>query len=172
VKSWLASYGQEYDFRDACWGASGAALRAPGYAQGMASSTVVKQRSSAGAKGRKKRSSGKGAGWKALVPLLLCLVLTPFAVQSASILALEGPKAFALLFPWVEVVRSPALHIPPAWLGTLSQGIIYLQFTFYGLLMALTFRAGRYLRAFIIGLVAHFSGLFLVVVLAYFSAKG
>ena len=103
------------------------------------------------------------------MPLLLCLVLTPFAVQSASILALEGPKAFALLFPWVEVVRSPALHIPPAWLETLSQGIIYLQFPVYGLLMTLTFRAGRYLRAFIIGLIAHFSGLFLVVVLAYFA---
>ena len=135
----------------------------------MASSTVVKQRSSAGAKPRKKRSAGKGAGWKALIPLLLCLVLTPFAVQSASILALEGPKAFALLFPWVEVVRSPALHVPPAWLGTLSQWIIYLQFPAYGVLMSLTFRAGRYLRAFIIGLIVHFSGLLAVVVLAYFA---
>lgn len=135
----------------------------------MASSTVVKQRSSAGAKPRKKRSAGKSAGWKALIPLLLCLVLTPFAVQSASILALEGPKAFALLFPWVEVVRSPALHVPPAWLGTLSQWIIYLQFPAYGVLMSLTFRAGRYLRAFIIGLIVHFSGLLAVVVLAYFA---
>ena len=135
----------------------------------MASSTVVKQRSSAGAKARRKRSAGKSAGWKALIPLLLCLVLTPFAVQSASILALEGPKAFALLFPWVEVVRSPALHVPPAWLATLSQWVIYLQFPAYGLLMALTFRAGRYLRAFVIGLIAHFSGLFLVVVLAYLA---
>lgn len=136
----------------------------------MASSTVVRQRSSA--KPRKKRASAGRGGWKALVPLLVCCALTPFAVQAASILALEGPKAFALLYPWVEVVRSPALHVAPAWLGSLSQWIIYLQFPVYGLLMTLTFRAGRYLRAFIIGLIAHFSGLFLVVVLAYLAQKG
>lgn len=91
-------------------------------------------------------------------------------MQAASILALEGPRAFALLYPWVEVVRSPALHLPPAW--PLSQWIIYLQFPVYGLLMMLTFRAGKYLRAFTIGLIAHFSGLFLVVVLAYLAQKG
>ncbi|HLJ79611.1 MAG TPA: hypothetical protein VKT75_19495 [Acidobacteriaceae bacterium] len=139
----------------------------------MPSSTAVKQRSSAGAKPRKKRASRTGwGGWKALVPFLVCCALTPFAVQAASILALEGPKAFALLYPWVEVVRSPALHVAPASLETVSQWIMYLQFPVYGLLMALTFRAGRYLRAFTVGLLAHFSGLLLVVVLAYMAQKG
>jgi hypothetical protein len=139
----------------------------------MSPSTAVKQRSSA--KPRKKRASASRAGWggwKALLPLLLCCALAPFAVQAASILALEGPKAFALLYPWVEVVRSPALHVRPASQGTLSQWIIYLQFPVYGLLMTLTFRAGRYLRALTVGLLAHFSGLLLVVVLAYMSQKG
>lgn len=141
----------------------------------MPSSTAVKQRSSAGAKPRKRKTSASRAGWggwKALWPFLVCCALTPFAFQSASILALEGPKAFALLYPWVEVVRSPALHVPPASLATLSQWIIYLQFPVYGLLMTLTFRTGRYLRAFVIGLIAHFGGLFLVVVLAYVAQKG
>lgn len=138
----------------------------------MPSSTAVKQRSSAGAKPRKKRSAASrsgAAGWKALIPLLVCCALAPFAVQAASILALEGPKAFALLYPWVEVVRSPALHVTPARLETLSQWIMYLQFPVYGLLMTLASRGGRYLRAFSVGLVAHFSGLFLVVLLAYFA---
>jgi hypothetical protein len=137
----------------------------------MSPSTAVKQRNnSAGAKPRRKskKSAGRG-GWKSFWPLLVCLAITPFAIRSADILALEGPKAFALLYPWVEVVRSPALHIPPDWMGTLSQWIIYLQFPLYGLLMTVTFRADRHLRAFIIGLIAHFTGLIGVVVLAYLA---
>lgn len=139
----------------------------------MASSTAVRQRSGANAKPRKKRNAAKAGrgGWTSLWPLLLCIAITPFAVHFASILALEGPKAFALLYPWVEVVRSPALHLPPDSLDALSQWIIYLQFPAYGLLMTLTFRARRHLRAFIIGLAAHFSGLLAVVVLAWVSAR-
>ena len=44
---------------------------------------------------------------------------------------------------------------------------MFLQFPLYGILMTLTFRADKHLRAFIIGLVVHFTGLFLVVLLAY-----
>jgi hypothetical protein len=93
----------------------------------------------------------------------------PFAVRTAGILALAGPRAFALVYPWVEVVRSPALHIPAEWLDGLSQWIIYLQYPFYGALMTLTFRADKHLRAFVIGLTTHFAGLLAVVVLAYLA---
>jgi hypothetical protein len=138
----------------------------------MASSSVVKPRSAAGAKPRKKRSGGKSAGhagWVRFWPLVVCLAIMPFAVHAADILALEGPKAFALVYPWVEVVRSPALHIPAEWVDGLSQWIIYLQYPLYGALMTLTFRADKHLRAFILGLVAHFAGLLAVVVLAYLA---
>jgi hypothetical protein len=138
----------------------------------MPSSTAVRQRNAAGAKLRKKSTAGNRTGrggWKSLWPLLVCIVITPFAVRSASILALEGPKALALLYPWVEVVRSPALHVPADLLGPLSQWIIFLQFPLYGMLMWLTFRADRHLRAFIIGLAAHFTGLLSVVLLAWLS---
>jgi hypothetical protein len=133
----------------------------------MPSSSAVKPRSAA-----QKRSRGKSAsraGWVRFWPLVLCLAIMPFAVRAAGILALEGPKAFALVYPWVEVVRSPALHVPAAWLDGLSQWIIYLQYPCYGVLMTVTFRADKHLRAFIIGLVAHFTGLLAVVVLAYMA---
>jgi hypothetical protein len=135
----------------------------------MPSSTAVKPRSAGAAKARKKRSAGKSAGWVRFWPLAVCLAITPFTVRAASILALEGPKAFALVYPWVEVVRSPALHLPADWLDGLSQWIIYLQYPCYGALMTLTFRADKHLRAFIIGLIAHFAGLLAVVVLAYMA---
>ena len=91
-------------------------------------------------------------------------------MRAASILALEGPKAFALLYPWVMVLRSPALHLSSGVTETLSQGAMMLQFPFYGLLMTLTYRAGQHLRACIIGLAAHFLGLLAVVALAWLAS--
>lgn len=137
----------------------------PEYSQSMPSSAAVEPRRRRAAR---KKSSGRG-GWKSLWPLLVCIAVTPFTVRAASILALEGPKAFALLYPWVEVVRSSALRLPPDLVSTLSQWVLFAQFPLYGLLMTLTFRADKYLRAFIIGLVAHFTGLFVVVLLAYLA---
>jgi hypothetical protein len=129
----------------------------------MPSSAAVEPR-----KKRAKKNTGRG-GWKSLWPPLVCIAATPFTVRAASILALEGPKAFALLYPWVEVVRSPALHLTPDLVSTLSQWVLFAQFPLYGLLMTLTFRADKHLRAFIIGLAAHFTGLFAVVLLAYLA---
>ena len=105
--------------------------------------------------------------WKRLWPLAAGIAITPVAVHAASIVALEGPKAFALLYPWVVVLRSRALHFPADLVGRSSESMMWLQFPLYGLVMTLSFRADRHLRAFIIGLILHFTGLFLVVLLAY-----
>lgn len=107
-----------------------------------------------------------------LLPLLLCLAVTPLAVRMASVLALEGPKAFALLYPWVEVVRSPVLRLPGTLISTLSQWMIYLQFPLYGLLMMLTYRADKPQRTLTIGVAAHFGGLLLAVGLAWLAGRG
>jgi hypothetical protein len=136
----------------------------------MPSSATAKKRDAARAKPKRKSSGKKSAGrpgWVRFWPLAVCLLITPLAIRSATLLALEGPKAFALLYPWVDVVRSTALHVPEEWLENLTQWIIYGQFPVYGLVMTLTFRADKHLRAFIIGLLLHFGGLFAVVVLAY-----
>lgn len=143
----------------------------------MPASTAARPRKAAGAKPRAKRAGGKnsgrknsgGAGWIRLWPLLAGIAITPLAMHAASILALEGPKAFALLYPWVMVVRSPALHLWSELAGSLSQWIMKLQFPVYGLLMTLTYGAEKHLRAFIIGLIAHFAGLAAVVALAWFA---
>lgn len=136
----------------------------------MPSSTTQKPRGAASARPRKKAKSLGRGGWIAFWPLLLCLAITPFAVRSASILALAGPRAFALLYPWVEVVRSPALHIPSAAVGPLSQYLIFLQFPLYGLLMTLLYKADKPQRTVILAVLMHFGGLALAVGLAYLAA--
>ena len=102
-------------------------------------------------------------------PLAAGIAITPVAVRAASIVALEGPKAFALLYPWVVVLRSSALHFPADLVGRSSEWMMFLQFPLYGLVMTLTFRADRHLRAFIVGLILHFTGLFVVVLLAWLA---
>ncbi|HEX4064979.1 MAG TPA: hypothetical protein VHZ09_03065 [Acidobacteriaceae bacterium] len=128
----------------------------------MASSSAVQTRRQRG--GQKK---SVWSGWRALLPLVLGIVLTPFTIRLASVVALEGPKAFALLYPWVIALRSPALHFPADLVGSSSEWMLYLQFPIYGLLGTLTWHAGKYLRAFVVALIAHFSGLLAVVLLAY-----
>ena len=76
----------------------------------MPSSSASSSRKKRGAAKTSARNSARG-GWISLWPLLLGIAVTPFTVRLASILALEGPKAFALLYPWVVVLRCRALHL-------------------------------------------------------------
>ncbi|HEX3985813.1 MAG TPA: hypothetical protein VHX13_04305 [Acidobacteriaceae bacterium] len=103
----------------------------------------------------------------ALWPLLICLAADPFLVRAASILALEGPSPFTLLYPWVELVHLPMFHFTGETMSTLTQWVLYLQFPVYGLLMTLLYRADKRLRTLAVGIAAHFGGVALVVLLSY-----
>jgi hypothetical protein len=135
----------------------------------MPSSSAVRSRNSEQPRKNGAADKRPGAGWQRFLPLLICVVIAPFAVRGASILALEGPKPFALLYPWVEVIRSPVLNLSADLMSRLSQWMLYLQFPLYGLLMTLTFRADNRLRTFNIGLMAHLGGIVAAVTLAYFA---
>ncbi|HTV81522.1 MAG: hypothetical protein WCC14_05060 [Acidobacteriaceae bacterium] len=138
----------------------------------MSSSAAARTRKSSSADAGKGSSPKKkthfwSAGSHAFWPLLVCLILDPFIVRFADVVALEGPKVFSLLYPWVLVVQEPALHLSSDLTSRLTQWMLYLQFPLYGLLMTVTFRAGRFLRAFCLGLAAHFSGLLVIVVFSH-----
>ncbi len=92
---------------------------------------------------RKKRKR-KGPGVLAWWPLALALLLTPFAVRAASVLALSGPGALRLLFPFVVVVQALA----PEGRDTLAAFVMWAQFPVYGLLVALLARKDRLLAGF------------------------
>lgn len=139
----------------------------------MPSGSAARTRKSTSADTRKRGSATKkthfwSAGSQAFWPLLLCLILDPFIVRFADIVALEGPKVFSLVFPWVMVAHEPIFHLSGDFASTVTQWVLYLQFPLYGLLMTVTFRAGQFLRGFIIGLAAHFSGLVIIAAISYF----
>ena len=94
------------------------------------------------ARSARKRKGKKKSGWFAVWwPLIAGAVATPFAIHAASILALAGPGALTTLYPWVLLLKIPAIG-PGGGLGdNLSQLLMYIQFPLYGLLMVLLLRS-------------------------------
>jgi len=77
-----------------------------------------------------------GSGWAAWIPFILGIVMTPVALRAASILALSGPGGMTLLYPFVQILQNPLLHGANGLADPVAQGIMYLQFPIYGLIMA------------------------------------
>jgi hypothetical protein len=88
-----------------------------------------------------------GGSWLAGIPFLLGVVASPLAVRAASVLALSGPNALTLLFPFMEIVQSPMFKLPPMYAHPAAQWVMYLQFPLYGLLMTVLLRSRRFLAA-------------------------
>jgi hypothetical protein len=115
---------------------------------------------------RKKKKTA-AAGWLTWWPLLLGILVTPLTVRAAGVLALAGPDALRTLYPYVQLLQNHALGLSAELANTLSQGMMYLQFPLYGLLMALVLRAKNFTAALITALVAHLGAVAAVLALAH-----
>ena len=105
---------------------------------------------------RKKKSS---PSWLAWWPLLVAVIATPFAVRSASVLALTGPAALRLLYPYVVLLQSHVHGLAAEQADTLSQWAMYGQFPVYGLVWVLMARLRGTLAGLISVLVLHGAGI-------------
>lgn len=115
----------------------------------------------------RKKKKAASAGWFTWWPLLLGILVTPLAVRAAGVMALAGPNALRMLYPWVQLVQSPVLAFPTEIAATLSQAMMYLQFPLYGLLAALLLRAKGLLPGLVAAALAHFGAVGIVIALAH-----
>jgi hypothetical protein len=115
-----------------------------------------RRRASAPRKRKSKKSPGFLAVWW---PLLLGIAVTPFAIHAASIMALAGPSALMTLYPWVLLLKSPAIGLAPLFGDNLSQLLMYIQFPLYGILMALVLRTKSLWIALAIVAAIHFGAM-------------
>ena len=106
-------------------------------------STLPKRKPAAKRKGRKKQSSG----WLAWWPLILGIVVTPFAVKAATLMALTGPDGLRLLYPWMLLPKLRLFGLSDAVSDVISQVMMYLQFPLYGLAAVLIHRSKGALAA-------------------------
>jgi hypothetical protein len=100
-------------------------------------------------------------------PLLLGIAVTPFAIHAASILALEGPSALRMLYPYVLLIKEPVFGLSSDLGNSLSQGMMYAQFPFYGLLMSLILRSKGPGFAIGSGILLHLAGIIGLLFLAH-----
>jgi hypothetical protein len=122
-----------------------------------------KRRSSA----RKKKSKHPFLIWW---PLLLGIVATPFAIHAASILALEGPSALRMLYPYMLLIKDPLFGLSSDLGNSLSQGMMYAQFPLYGLLMSLMLRSRSVASAIGAVIAVHAAGIGVLFLLAQMHA--
>jgi|SRR5580704_3359420 hypothetical protein len=111
---------------------------------------------------RKSKSPGFLAVWW---PLLVGIAVTPFAIHAASIMALAGPSALMTLYPWVLLLKSPAIGLATLLGDNLSQLLMYIQFPLYGALMVLILRSKSLWTALAIAAAAHFGAIVAVLVM-------
>lgn len=105
----------------------------------------------------------KGSSWAIWLPLIVGILVTPITIRMASILALSGTDGLAVLYPWVQIVKSQALKIPGEIAVPAAQWVMYLQFPIYGLLMSSILRGRRgFGMALFVAVIAHAFGLLAV----------
>jgi hypothetical protein len=114
---------------------------------------------------KKKKKSALLVWW----PLLLGIVVTPLTIHFASILALEGPSALRLLYPYVLLIKDPAFGLSSDLGNALSQGMMYAQFPIYGLVMALTLRSRSLASALGTVVVIHGAAVFALFLMAHMA---
>ena len=67
-----------------------------------------------------------------LWPIVLGVLFTFLAIRIAGILVLMGQEQFAVLYPWVALVKSPVLGIDYGSSLAIGQVLMYFQFPIYG----------------------------------------
>ena len=94
--------------------------------------------------------------WLAWWPVALGIVVTPFTVRAAGILALTGPSALRMLYPFALIPAEHAFGLRESVADAVSQAMMWLQFPLYGLLLVLLARWKRMGIAIAIVAALHF----------------
>jgi len=99
--------------------------------------TLPKRKPAAKRKTRKKQTNG----WMQWWPVFLGIAVTPFAVKTATLMALTGPDGLRLLYPWALIPKLHLFGLSDSLGDSISQAMMYLQFPLYGLFAMLIHRA-------------------------------
>jgi hypothetical protein len=113
------------------------------------------------------KTKKNSAVWMQLSVVALGILVTPVALHAASILALSGPDGLMLLFPFVQILKSPVLRLSFDLANPVAQWIMYLQFPVYGVLLALISRSKGAWAALGVVVLIHAIGIGLVYMLMY-----
>lgn len=107
---------------------------------------------------RAKPSRRANYGWLQWWPVVLGIIIAPFAVRAVDILTLTGPWGARFLVPWTFLLHGHNFHLPEVWADHLIEGVMYAQFPFYGLIAMLLHRKFRWSTTVAILVALHLAG--------------
>jgi len=102
----------------------------------------------------------KDFGWLEWWPVVVAIAITPFAVRAVYVLTLSGPWGPRFIMPWTFLLQGHTLHMQETWSDYLSEGVMYTQFPFYGLMAVLLHRKYRWSTTIAMIIALHFVGFF------------
>lgn len=104
-----------------------------------------------------------------LLPILAGILLTFVAIRVADILTLMGQEQFAVVYPWVALVKSPVLGIDYGSALALGQVLFYFQFLIYGFVAgAVLYMSNSLSRAFFTVFSVHLFALICFIAISIF----
>lgn len=104
-----------------------------------------------------------------LWPIVIGVLFTFLAIKIAGILAMMGQEQFAVLYPWVSLVKSPVLGMDYGSSYAIAQVLMYFQFPIYGFIGgAVLYMSKNFTRAFFAVLSVHLAALILFIMITIF----
>ncbi|MCL5262811.1 MAG: hypothetical protein M1568_00915 [Acidobacteria bacterium] len=104
-----------------------------------------------------------------LWPIVLGVLVTFLTIRVAGMLVLMGQEQFAVLYPWVALVRSPLLRIDYGSAVAIGQMLLYFQFPIYGFIAgAVLYMSNSLTRAFFVVFSGHLAALIAFIAIAIF----
>lgn len=104
-----------------------------------------------------------------LWPIVIGVLITFLTIRVAGILVLMGREQFAVLYPWVALVRLPFLRIDYGSAAAIGQMLMYFQFPIYGFIAGtVLYMSNKMSRAFLTVLSAHLVALIAFIAITIF----
>ena len=103
----------------------------------------------------RKSSGGLARGLARWWPVLVGIVIAPFAVRAVDYLTFLGPWYARLVTPWAFLLQGRSLGLPTNWGDHVVEALMYLQFPLYGLFLVMLQKRLSFGTAFGLLLVLH-----------------
>lgn len=109
---------------------------------------------------RARPSKRKDFGWLEWWPVVVAIIITPFAVRAVYMLTLSGPWGPRFIMPWTFLLQGHSLHMQETLTDHLVEGVMYAQFPFYGLMAVILHRQYRWSTTIAMIIALHLVGFF------------
>jgi hypothetical protein len=107
-----------------------------------------------------------------LWPIVVGTLATFVAIRLASVLALMGQEQFAVVYPWIALVKTPLLGIDYGSAVAIGQALLYFQFPIYGFVAgAVLYMSNSLSRAFFTVFSGHLVALILFIAISIFHSS-